>query len=86
MSEQAKAMNAEQLVAGLGGPAAVGKRFGISPQAVCGWYDKGVPARYFIPLWRMASAAGLPWRPPGAEGLLLVTASQPRPPMRELAA
>ncbi|WP_206934175.1 hypothetical protein [Roseococcus thiosulfatophilus] len=77
MSEQAKPLlKPEQLVGGLGGPVALGNRFGISAQAVCGWYEKGIPARYHLTLWRMATARGLHWHPPGAEGLVLVQASR----------
>lgn len=86
MSEQEKPLlSPEALVAGLGGPVAVGRRFGISAQAVCWWYDHRIPPRYHLDLWRMATARGLHWHPPGAEGLVLVQASQPRPPLREVA-
>lgn len=37
------------------------------------WGSRGeVPGDFRIPLWRLATDAGLPWTPPGCEGLALV--------------
>lgn len=62
------------LVHALGGPGELAGRLGVSAQAICGWYEspRGIPPRHHIALWRLAQARGLPWRPPGAEGLRLV--------------
>ena len=59
------------MVRQLGGPVVIGRSLGISAQAVSNWYRDGVPKRHHLDLWRMALAAGVPWRPPGAEGLAL---------------
>jgi hypothetical protein len=65
-------MNARELVDALGGPARLGRALGVSIPAICKAYTHGFPARHHLSLWRMAKRAGLPWRPPGADGLDLV--------------
>ncbi|WP_156910073.1 carph-isopro domain-containing protein [Rubritepida flocculans] len=65
----------------LGGPTRVARACGVTISAVGSWQVRNeIPARHWLTLWRMARAAGLAWRPPGAEGLELIErapASQP---------
>lgn len=61
-----------QLVAGLGGPSKVAEAFGVTGSAVSNWNIRGVPGEHAVKLWKMATAAGLDWAPPGAEDLALV--------------
>jgi hypothetical protein len=75
------------LVRALGGPAAVGRALGITLEAVCNWQrHNAVPEARQLAVWRMAQAAGLPWRPPGAAGLTLPAPApppQPEPPLAQ---
>lgn len=69
---QPKAIDARALVEALGGPKLLAAKLGVrSAAAVCNWYNSGIPARHHLPLWRLAQQAGVDWRPPGAEGLIL---------------
>jgi hypothetical protein len=66
-------MEVSSLIAALGGPTRVAKTLGITTQAVSNWSaTRRVPREHHVAVWRMASAAGLDWTPPGAEGLTLV--------------
>lgn len=65
-------MNTRELVDALGGPARLGRALGVTIPAICKAYTHGFPPRHHLALWRMAKRAGLPWRPPGADGLDLV--------------
>jgi hypothetical protein len=64
------------LVRDLGGPAKLARELDVSTNAVCNWQARNsVPHRHRMAVWRLAQAAGLSWRPPGADGLALT----PRP-------
>jgi hypothetical protein len=65
------------LVWRLGGLRTVARAVGCTPQAVANWYRTGIPQRHHLTVWRLAHAAGLPWRPPGADGLALAPAGLP---------
>ena len=66
-------MNVGDLISKLGGPAKVGRACGVSTAAVSNWSaGDRVPAEHRLTMWRMATAAGLDWVPPGAEGARLV--------------
>jgi len=66
-------MDIKAFIAALGGPAKVARELGITTAAVSNWPLTGrVPAEHHIALWTMATAAGLDWTPPGAEGMALV--------------
>jgi hypothetical protein len=69
-------MTVRELVEALGGPAAVGRSFGISTEAVCQWTAaNAVPRARRLDVWALAQRAGLAWRPPGGEGLTLRAAT-----------
>lgn len=66
-------MEIADLIARLGGPTAVARRFGIGHTAVLHWLrTRRVPARRQLALWRLAREAGVDWRPPGAEDIDIV--------------
>jgi hypothetical protein len=66
-------MEVSALIAKLGGPAALGRKLGITTQAVSNWHVTGrVPPNHEVRVWKLATEAGLQWTPPGAEGLALV--------------
>jgi hypothetical protein len=70
------ALTVRELVRQLGGPASVGRKLGVTAEAICNWQARGaVPKARHLDVWRLAQAAGLSWRPPGADGLALT----PRP-------
>jgi hypothetical protein len=70
-------MKVSQLIIALGGPAKVSRELGLTTAAVSNWSAaERVPPMHELPLWRMATAAGLDWTPPGAEGLALVAKPQ----------
>jgi hypothetical protein len=72
------AAGVRSLVRRLGGPAEVARRLGLTPQAVTNWCAcNRIPKARHIDVWRLAHAAGLPWRPPGADGLALAPADLP---------
>lgn len=61
------------VIEGLGGATEVGRRCGVTASAVSNWVARdAVSAMHALAIWRMATAAGLDWTPPGAEGLRLV--------------
>jgi hypothetical protein len=63
-------MQVRDLVRALGGGKRVAQTRSVSPQAVSHWCSANdVPAEHYLPLWRMALEAGLPWEPPGAAEL-----------------
>jgi hypothetical protein len=74
-------MEVSALIVALGGPAALGRKLGVTTQAVSNWNVTGkVPPNHEVRVWRLASEAGLAWAPPGAEGLALVPrAAMPQP-------
>jgi hypothetical protein len=66
------ALTVRELVRQLGGPASVGRKLGVTAEAICNWQARGaVPKARHLDVWRLAQAAGLSWRPPGADGLAL---------------
>lgn len=70
-------MEVPALISALGGPAKVARALGITTQAVSNWTATNrVPQEREVAVWRMAAEAGLPWTPPGAEGLALVVKEQ----------
>lgn len=70
------ALTVRDLIRQLGGPATVGRQLGVTAEAICNWQARGaVPKARHLDVWRLAQAAGLSWRPPGADGLALA----PRP-------
>lgn len=64
------------LVRQLGGPAKIARELKVTPEAISNWsrLDRIPPGR-MLDVWRLAQAADLSWRPPGADGLALA----PRP-------
>lgn len=66
-------MALREIIGAAGGSTALASRCGVSSTAIYNWLAHGrIPARHWIPLWRMAKERGLDWRPPGTEGLDLV--------------
>lgn len=81
-STQANPMGVQDLVRALGGPAVVGRGLGLRTVAVCMWYAPGrdrIPPEHVPALWRLAQARGVPWTPPGFEGVRLVPVDNPHP-------
>lgn len=69
-------MMVSELLVELGGPARLGRALGVTTAAVSNWSAaQRVPPTHALAIWRMATAAGLAWTPPGAEGLRLVEAA-----------
>lgn len=66
-----------ELVRQLGGPLAVGRALGVSTQAVCMWYQRGISPRFHAAVWRLANAKGVHWTPPGFEGVRLLPVDDP---------
>lgn len=63
-------MDTKALIVALGGNGQVARALGVSSQAISQWISAGaIPAAQQIPLWSLASEAGLDWTPPGAEAL-----------------
>jgi hypothetical protein len=59
-----------ELIRSLGGNRRVAEARGVTDKAVSQWATADdVPAAHRIAMWRMALERGLPWEPPGAEGL-----------------
>jgi hypothetical protein len=56
-------MTPAALIDALGGCARVAAQLHRSPQAVANWRVRGIPAAMDLPVWRLASAAGLAWQP-----------------------
>lgn len=66
---------------GLGGAAKVARQLGVTTQAASQWMTAdAVPPAHYLPLWRMALEAGLPWEPPGAAELRPLLCQVPAPP------
>ena len=77
-------MNVSDLIDGLGGVVALARACGVTAQAVSNWKAEAqVPARHTILVWTMAKRAGLPWRPPGCDGLDLVLPDEPEAHARD---
>jgi hypothetical protein len=73
-------LSVQDLVARLGGPTQVARQLGVAVPAVCNWQARDrVPQARRLGLWRLAHAAGLPWRPPGFDGVELAPAAAPIP-------
>ncbi len=71
-------MEIPHLIAALGGPRVVSERLGIRPNAVAMWLQRGaIPAEHYLPLWKMALAANVAWKPPGAEAIRAQLTQQP---------
>jgi hypothetical protein len=69
-------MELRAMIAALGGPSKVAARLCVRADTVSMWSVRNrLPARHAVPLWLLADAAGLNWRPPGTEQLSLA----PRP-------
>lgn len=74
-------MLVKELVQELGGPRAVAGLLAqlgqsVEPKAVSMWGTRDeVPGMYHVVMWRLAVQAGIEWRPPGCDGLVLMTAS-----------
>jgi transcriptional regulator with XRE-family HTH domain len=63
-------MEIKDLMAGLGGQAAVARRLGVTRAAVSQWVAaNSVPEARRVDVWTLAVDAGLDWTPPGAEAL-----------------
>ena len=63
-------MTIKDLMARLGGQAAVARHLGVTRAAVSQWVAADdVPEARRIGVWDMALAAGIDWTPPGAEAL-----------------
>ena len=68
------------LIETLGGVAAVARACGVTTQAVSNWKAAGAaPAHHHVRLWVMATRAGHPWAPPGADGMRLVLPAEAAP-------
>ena len=71
-------MQLRAVIAALGGPTKVAARLCVRADTVSMWSVRNrLPARHSVPLWLLADAAGLDWRPPGTEGLSLATRAAP---------
>jgi hypothetical protein len=71
-SPETAALSVRDVVRKLGGYQRVADLFGVGYTAVCNWCAAdAVPARHELRMWRLAQEAGLPWRPPGSDGLAL---------------
>ncbi|MDE1904988.1 MAG: hypothetical protein KGH75_00875 [Rhodospirillales bacterium] len=65
-------METRDLVQRLGGAGSVAAELGVRPNVVGMWCARdSVPARWLVPMWRLALRRGVPWEPPGAAGLTL---------------
>jgi transcriptional regulator with XRE-family HTH domain len=74
------AANVQELVRALGGTQAVAEACGVVPSAVSLWITtQKVPFRHHAMVWRLAQAKGVPWTPPGFEGVRLVRADADHP-------
>lgn len=63
----------EKLEGAFGGVRAVATRLSVSRGAVSMWKLRAeVPSQYDLPLWMLATEAGIDWTPPAAQGLMLV--------------
>ena len=63
-------MTIKDLMAELGGQAAVARRLGVTRAAVSQWVAADeVPEARRLGVWDLAVAAGIDWTPPGAEAL-----------------
>lgn len=52
----------------------------MKPPAVSNWAARDeIPGEHRITVWEMAAAAGIDWKPPGAEGLTLAPTAEERP-------
>ncbi|MCW3477404.1 helix-turn-helix domain-containing protein [Limobrevibacterium gyesilva] len=57
-------ISTRDLIARLGGGAAVARRLGVSAAAVCNWIASDqIPAGRVLALWALAVEAGIDWRP-----------------------
>lgn len=77
-------MTLADLIERLGGTTAVARAVNVTVPAVCNWVARETtPPRHAIALWTMAKRAGLPWRPPGCDGLDLVLPDEPEAHARD---
>lgn len=71
----------------LGGPSAIARVFRVNPEAICNWTARDeVPPSRQLDFWRLCSARGIPWHPPGYENLRLVEAGANATPPNDGAA
>jgi hypothetical protein len=66
-------MDVRSLIRDLGGPTKVAVLVNLQASAISNWSARdSVPAEYHLAVWRLAIEAGIPWQPPGTDGLMLV--------------
>jgi hypothetical protein len=66
------------LVRALGRLKGVAHTCGVSLQAVSNWTATGrIPTQHHATLWRLAQSRGVPWTPPGFEGVRLLPVDAP---------
>ncbi len=71
-------LSAQPLVRALGGGKAVAQACGVTPQAVSNWVAADrIPSQHHAAIWRLAQAKGVPWTPPGFEGVRLLPVDVP---------
>jgi hypothetical protein len=63
------AMRVRTLIKALGGATEVATALGARIQTVSNWSARdNIPAEYHLPIWRLAIAKSVSWRPPNSEG------------------
>ena len=84
-SDMLSSMDAADVIAKMGGPVAVSRRFGAPRTAVYNWRRDGIPARYWIEFQEAVKADGLDipldairWRPRKARRPVAHGAAQQR--------
>ena len=65
-------MRIRALIKALGGPTAVAEALGLRVATVGNWSLRdAIPPEHHIAVWRLATAKGIAWTPPDADGLAL---------------
>ena len=74
------AMRIRALIKALGGPTYVANELGVALATVGNWsLRNNIPAEYHIPIWRLAMAKDVAWKPPNTDGVLLAPESTAPP-------
>lgn len=68
-------MDVRTLIAKLGGPTKLAEELRLTPPAVANWATKDkIPSGRALDVWKLATAAGVDWSPPGMADVRLVPA------------
>lgn len=79
-------MSIRQLIIDLGGPGRVAACLGRTAKAVGMWAARNsIPADCLVPIWLMATEAGIEWAPPGADGAQISPPADDAPPSEQAA-